>query len=345
MRILYGVQGTGNGHLTRARVLAPALAKAGIDVDYLFSGRDREQFFDMQPFGDFDCRQGLTFVSRDGAVQLLQTARHNNLWQWWQDVRQLDLSGYDLVLNDFEPITAWAAKRQGLPCIGISHQNAFQHPVPMTGDGVVNRLIMDHFAPATVALGCHWHHFGCDLLPPFIEPLQVAPHGTGRVLVYLPFEAADTIATLLGQLPQQSFAVFHGSPAPAGLAANVQWHGFSRDGFQQELSACAGVICSAGFELVSEALVLGKKLLLKPLQGQFEQLSNAMALELLGAAKVMKHLEPSQIETWLGQSGIDPIVYPPMGDALVQWLQLRQWDDVSELCRLAWQQSELPEAW
>ncbi len=49
MRILYGVQGTGNGHLSRARVVAKALAKHYIQVDYFFSGRQPEQFFDMQP--------------------------------------------------------------------------------------------------------------------------------------------------------------------------------------------------------------------------------------------------------------------------------------------------------
>lgn len=45
MRILYGVQGTGNGHLSRSRVVAKALAKHDIQVDYFFSGRQPEQFF------------------------------------------------------------------------------------------------------------------------------------------------------------------------------------------------------------------------------------------------------------------------------------------------------------
>ena len=43
MRILYGVQGTGNGHITRARTMLPALQAAGIDVDFVFSGRPSER--------------------------------------------------------------------------------------------------------------------------------------------------------------------------------------------------------------------------------------------------------------------------------------------------------------
>ncbi len=43
MKILYGAQATGNGHVTRARAMAPTFNKAGLDVDYLFSGRDPEK--------------------------------------------------------------------------------------------------------------------------------------------------------------------------------------------------------------------------------------------------------------------------------------------------------------
>ena len=47
MRILYGVQATGNGHITRARVLLPALQAAGVEVDVLLSGRAPERLFNM----------------------------------------------------------------------------------------------------------------------------------------------------------------------------------------------------------------------------------------------------------------------------------------------------------
>lgn len=35
MKIFYGVQGTGNGHIARARVMAKELKSAGIDVQFL----------------------------------------------------------------------------------------------------------------------------------------------------------------------------------------------------------------------------------------------------------------------------------------------------------------------
>jgi UDP:flavonoid glycosyltransferase YjiC (YdhE family) len=39
MKILYGVQGTGNGHITRARAMAAEMHAAGVEVDFVFSGR------------------------------------------------------------------------------------------------------------------------------------------------------------------------------------------------------------------------------------------------------------------------------------------------------------------
>lgn len=345
MRILYGIQGTGNGHLTRGRVMAPALDAEGIEVDYLFSGRSREQFFDMAPFGDFDCRAGLTFATKGGEVSMWGTYRQNSLRQFWRDVKSMDLSQYDLVLNDFEPITAWAARQQGKECISVSHQNAFQHKVPVAGQRWIDRMIMQKFAPATIHLGCHWHHFGCDLLPPFIEPPESLARDVGHLLIYLPFEEPEEVAALFASVPEIQCHVYHGQPAPANLADHIHWHGFERAGFHQHLTGCSGVVCSAGFELVSEALVLGKKLLLRPLRGQFEQKSNALALELLGAAQTMKRGDPEEIRAWMASSAQEAIHYPQMGQMLARWLTRGEWHKVSELCQQAWSEARLPESW
>jgi uncharacterized protein (TIGR00661 family) len=47
---------------------------------------------------------------------------------------------------------------------------------------------------------------------------------------------------------------------------------------------------NAGFELASEAMFLGKKILVKPLAGQMEQLSNALVIDSLELGMVMKRL-------------------------------------------------------
>ncbi|MEJ6520098.1 glycosyltransferase family protein [Shewanella bicestrii] len=345
MRILYGVQGTGNGHLSRARVMAKALIEHNIQVDFLFSGRKPEHFFDMECFGEYRVQAGMTFATHSGRVNVPQTVRQNCSLSLLKDIQALDLSCYDLVLNDFEPVSAWAARRQGVPSIGISHQAALTHPVPKLGSTWFNELLLNYFAPVDVALGCHWHHFGFPILPPFVEVDASPIEHTHQILVYLPFEEADAIAEFFKPFTDYQFLVYHAKQPTAPLADHIQWHGFNRDGFKQHLASCGGVIGNAGFELASEALTLGKKLLVKPLIGQFEQLSNVAALQLLGAGDSMMSLDMGVVKRWLKAASPNPIAYPQVGDALVKWICSGQWQHTAPLCDDLWSQVKLPDTW
>ncbi|HEY8189535.1 MAG TPA: glycosyltransferase family protein [Micavibrio sp.] len=74
LKILYGVQANGNSHIARARTIIPQLRKAGADVHCLFSGRPREEFFDMDVFGDFNVGAGFPVIIENGRVNMLKTA-------------------------------------------------------------------------------------------------------------------------------------------------------------------------------------------------------------------------------------------------------------------------------
>ena len=80
MKILYAVQGTGNGHITRARHLVDKLADdPTLDVDYFFSGRKMKEYFDMECFGNYIAKRGLTFHTTSGAISYRKTILNNNL--------------------------------------------------------------------------------------------------------------------------------------------------------------------------------------------------------------------------------------------------------------------------
>ena len=160
MRLLYGVQATGNGHISRARAMQQALAPLDIQVDFLFSGRPVGQLFDMAAFGNFQWRQGLSFVSKAGKISHWHTWQQANLRQLWRDIHQLETRRYDVVLTDFEPVTAWAARRQGTPVIALGHQYALNPPTPLCGMDWFQRSLLAYFAPARHSIGLHWHHFG-----------------------------------------------------------------------------------------------------------------------------------------------------------------------------------------
>lgn len=326
MKIFYGVQGTGNGHITRARAMATKLKAAGIDVTYLFTGRPWDQFFEMEVFGDYEWRNGLTFQTKKGHVQYIKTALTNPLIQYVRDVKDLDLSGYDRVITDFEPVTAWAAKLQGIPTLGLGHQYAFGHSIPKTGANIIGSQVLKYFAPATVGMGIHWHHFHLPIIPPLIETeAETRPVQKDKIIVYLPFEDVNEVIDLLKPFNKYQFYIYSPMPPSKGHEhheehAHLHVRQLSRAGFQHDFADSAGVISNAGFELASESLHQGKKVLAKPLHGQMEQLSNALALEVLQLGEVMHDLDAKVIETWLENSRPVKIKFPDVAQAVVDWL-------------------------
>lgn len=340
MKILYGVQGTGNGHTTRARIMAKAFVAAGVQVDWVFSGRERDKFFDMEAFGDFQSYRGLTFATASGKVQHIKTALNANLVQLYKDIKKVNVEGYDFIINDFEPVSAWAAKRAGKKVIGISHQNAFLYDIPKVDSNVAVEWFMRNFAPVTQPIGLHWHHFNQPILPPLVEHSHYATSASPKhYLVYLPFAELDDIVPPLRVFWDYDFFIYH-AVSEAYDDGNIHIRPFSREGFQVDLHRCEGVICSAGFELPSEAIHLGKKIMAQPIAGQMEQKSNALALEKLGYGASVKKIDIKTLEQWLPMTPPSkPRHYPDVATALVNWLVKGGGETISELQKQLWQAS------
>jgi uncharacterized protein (TIGR00661 family) len=321
MRIFYGVQGTGNGHITRARVMAKELFQAGIEVDFQFTGREFDKYFDMQIFNGYQLRHGLTFSVEKGEVSYLKTLLTAKPISFVNDVNKLNLKDYDIVISDFEPVTAWAAKTHGVPVLGIGHQYAFRHEIPRKGGDPLAELVMKYFAPVTKGVGLHWHHFGQPILPPIIE-LHDKPKtvNKNKIIVYLPFEDTHTVITHLLPFKNYEFHIYTPDVVETHCD-HIFCKALSRKGFQDDLLDAAGVISNAGFELISEALQMGKKILVKPLHAQMEQISNAAALHQLGYGHKMNDLETKAIDHWLHTAHGIKVNYPNTAKILVEWLQ------------------------
>ncbi|SHE22597.1 MJ1255/VC2487 family glycosyltransferase [methanotrophic endosymbiont of Bathymodiolus puteoserpentis (Logatchev)] len=321
MRIFYGVQGTGNGHITRARVMAKELYAAGFDVTFQFTGRPSNKYFDMDVFNGYQHREGLTFNTDKGQVNYLKTAIEAKPIRFIKDIKALDLSKFDLVISDFEPVTAWAAKKQKKKVLGIGHQYAFNHDIPRAGSDPIADLVMKNFAPADIGIGLHWHHFGQPILPPIIDTPEF-PKSTqsNKIVVYLPFEDQHEVIKHL--CPFENFQFHLYSPTPVvSKYESIICHPLSREGFQKDLYDCQGIISNAGFELASESLQLGKKILAKPLHAQMEQISNAAALKQLGYGHTMNDMDPEVIEEWLHHPHAVHITYPNIARVLVDWMK------------------------
>lgn len=325
MKILYGVQGTGNGHISRARAMNKYLREFGVEVDFLFSGRPREKYFDMEEFGDWRSYTGLTFIHDSGNLKILRTLQEAKIRRLLSDIRTLDVEPYDLVITDFEPVTAWAARRHGKTCIGVGHQYAFYHQVPRRGDNFVGRKIMEWFAPAMESFGLHWHHFSQPILPPIVDIDHISePMEKKKILVYLGFEETERVIQLLEPFEDYTF-FYYGPFEQYESLGHIKLKPLSREGFKYDLTTCEGVICNAGFELSSEAIHMGKKLLVKPLMGQLEQLSNARAMDELNLAMTMDTLDSAITADWLQNFEPRRVGYPNVARAIARWISEGGW--------------------
>ena len=96
---------------------------------------------------------------------------------------------------------------------------------------------------------------------------------------------------------------------------------------------CSGVITNAGFELASEALHLGKRLLVKPLAWQMEQSSNALAIDLLKLGMTMRKLDSNIVSQFLRSDPQAPMGYPDVAAMIAEWIGRGNWEYMDDLVR------------
>ncbi|OCG01451.1 MJ1255/VC2487 family glycosyltransferase [Gilliamella sp. wkB112] len=341
MKILFGVQGTGNGHISRCRTLAKAFTKVGADIDYIFSGRDPKDYFDMEAFGNYKTFRGVTFATLNGKINFRKTVQRIRAFRLIKDVRDLDLSKYDCIISDFEPVSAWAAHYQHRDCLGISNQAVCQYLKPKEY-GMIANVIMKYYAPVTQPIGLHWFHFGHKLIPPMIDSFQIPPKEDGNIVVYLPFEGLDEITALLKNFANYKFVCFHPEVKQASQHSNIILQPLGRDNFTKALINCSGIISNTGFALISEALVLGKKILTKPVSGQFEQVYNAQCLETLELATVMENLNTIKLKYWINLPSPEPVIYPDVATELANWIVSGRNESLLSLSERLWAKTVFP---
>src|SRR5688572_9475640 len=121
MRILYAIQGTGNGHLSRARDIIPLLKEKG-NLDILISGMQADVQLPYEIRYRF---KGLSFIfGKKGGIDLWETYKKANLRNLFNEINLLPIQEYDVVISDFEPVSAWACYMKNKDCIALSHQAA-----------------------------------------------------------------------------------------------------------------------------------------------------------------------------------------------------------------------------
>ena len=313
MKILYAIQGTGNGHLSRARDILPVLQSLG-QVDILVSGTQADIAL---PYSVKYQMKGLGFIfGKKGGVDLRKTLLKNNLYRFLKEVSRIPITRYDLVINDFEPVSAWACYFRRKPCIALSHQCAVlspNAPLPARKDRI-GRFILQNYAPASQRYGFHFARFNQQTFTPVIrnQVRELVLANNGHYTVYLPAYSDEKIIKTLSLFPEVKWEVFSKHNKKGYICGNVVLSPINNEAFLKSMATSAGVLCGAGFETPSEALYLKKKLLVVPMENQYEQHCNAAALSLLGV-RVLKNLNKkhcSTLKEWLVDDQVVEVDFP-----------------------------------
>jgi uncharacterized protein (TIGR00661 family) len=320
MRILYAIQGTGNGHLSRARDIIPVLLK-NHSVDLLISGSQADVELPYPVKYRF---KGLGFIfGANGGIDLVATYKKNYIRVLLNEINSLPVQDYDLVINDFEPVSAWACYLKNVTCIAISHQAAVLNkkaPQPVDGD-IIGKAILKNYAPAVSKYGFHFKTYAENIFTPVVRSqvreLQVSKNG--HYTVYLPSYDDKRIIKVLKHCEETQWQVFSKHNKQLMGYRNITIQPIDNDAFIESMASAEGILCGAGFETPAEALFMKKKLMVIPMKGQYEQHCNAAALKEMGVP-VLKSLKIEyvpKIKNWIEKGSTIEVDYPDNTEEII----------------------------
>lgn len=324
-RILYALSGQGRGHTSRVMATSEVLRERGHEVLFCCGGTAREI---LEGRGERVLPvPALRQVVEANRVCLARTVRCN-----WKRVlcapaiarrlaRAFEAQDLDLLITDFEAFSPCAARRIGLPVLSFNHQQVvtetrYRLPPRQWPAAALTAAAIEAISPR------HQKHVlltsfffpplkrpeRTTLVPPIIRPAvqRLMPRCGEHILVY--YNQTEGTGDVLDRLRRVDarFVVYNFErPAPSERYPNITFKRPSLEGFLDDLAASRAVICTAGFTLISEALYLGKPLLVVPNGGIFEQTLNAHFLKKdgLGEAIVGRKLSTADVRGFLSRTG------------------------------------------
>jgi uncharacterized protein (TIGR00661 family) len=320
VRILYGVVGEGMGHATRSRVILDELVRDH-EVHIVVSGRAREYL--ARHFANVHRIWGLTINYGGNRVRNLRTVFQNlrgAVGGW-----PANMAAYfnvfsefrpDVVISDFESFSYLFGKVLRIPVITLDNIQIISRcehdPTLLAGyepDFDLVRSIVEAKLP-----GC-FHYLittfffppvrreRTTLTPPVLrrEILEVRSEPGEHLLVYQTATTNRALPEVLKRigLPTRIYGLRRDLKEDLS-DGNLSYRPFSEVRFIEDLRTARAVVAGGGFTLMSEAVYLHKPLLSVPVQGQFEQVLNALYLQRLGYGGYSATLSERALVDFLG---------------------------------------------
>jgi uncharacterized protein (TIGR00661 family) len=294
MKILFGVQTEGNGHITQAIAVKQYLKQNGYDVSKAFAASKKrglsKYFTDEFDVVEYD---GFDFVFDSvGRVIIWKTLLKNTL-----ELPRLILSFIkicnvirkekpDAIFNYYEPLVGLTSLFfRNIKYVSFGHQYAMDSSIyPRINGYPVQKLFLRIINKITslrakiVALS--YYEFNDEEMivsPPMLrsESYSVSDKKEDFVLVYLMNE--DMLPQLFSEAkkyPDIKIECFTKLTKQHNELPNVKLYNLDGKLFQEKMKVCKAVICSGGFETSAEAIYQKKPLLMIPMPNHYEQRAN-----------------------------------------------------------------------
>lgn len=194
----------------------------------------------------------------------------------------------DLFLTDYEPNAAWLSYLLRRPLVSVDQQSKYRYldlPVVDSYIRKVERQRLSLFMPrVTAAYVCSFMPLTAGnpkvtIIPPILADAvletkpTIGPSSIAYFSAYFnegPEVRTSQLIEAFRRLPLNRKLTVYLPPAAAAslrylTGRNVTVRAVDRDSFLRDLAECDTVFCNAGFNLISEALHLGKPLYVCPL--------------------------------------------------------------------------------
>jgi uncharacterized protein (TIGR00661 family) len=290
LKILYGIQCTGNGHLTRSKEIIHFLKENYSDkiekIDVCLSGN-----FSQIDTNDLDVKykfEGLGFNTDKGQISILKTIVELKLWQFIKSIFVPQIKEYDIIVSDFEPVTCWAGMLRGKKVIGVGNHYKFlsnkKFLKNLSPNYFYNKIITQLVSPVNKYIAFEYlKDTENDFFPIIRSVLRKSKPSTEDFYIsYLSSISSEDQVKFFNLFPNQIFYIFHNDIKESSDFENIRLRPIDKTKFTIKLMRCKGVICHTGFQLTSECLFLGKKLLVVPIKHQIEQIYNTKTLSRFG---------------------------------------------------------------
>lgn len=302
MRIIYGCNSQGQGHLSKAATLVPLLESRGHEVRVISSGPQPPSIYQFRWHRHLS---GLPYVLQDGKTNHWQTVRNwigtlpGTLGSLMDLKRMVQEFEPDIIISDFEPMTASPLLQAKCEVVSMCRQVALLDPnVPVPpGEASLQRRIAGTMI-RTFTMGAtryHGFHYSPDsyrCLPPVIrEDLHRFPIVNGKHLFVYNYHHTGRggVEKLLNWSRSRGIPVrAYGFPGEIarGLHGDVLMQPSDRHQMMVDLASCRAAIVTSGLTTPLEAFLLRKPVVTVPLEDQWEQYTNSWHLETAGMAKM-----------------------------------------------------------